>query len=84
MPFKAAYITPLLKKPDLDPVDVKSFRELPTHIESVETARATRRSASSLFDSVQAVTRAAVYLQGAPIDRDGGTVLAFMVVSYGC
>ena len=27
-PFKAAYITPLLKKPDLDPADVKSFRPI--------------------------------------------------------
>ena len=26
--FKAAYITPLLKKPDLDPADVKSYRPI--------------------------------------------------------
>ena len=26
--FKAAYITPRLKKPDLDPADVKSFRPI--------------------------------------------------------
>jgi len=27
-PFKAAFITPLLKKPDLDPADVKSYRPI--------------------------------------------------------
>ena len=26
--FKSAYITPLLKKPDLDPADVKSYRPI--------------------------------------------------------
>jgi len=26
--FKAAYITPLLKKPDLDPADVQSYRPI--------------------------------------------------------
>jgi len=28
VPFKSAYITPLLKKPDLDPADPKSYRPM--------------------------------------------------------
>ena len=28
VPFKASYITPLLKKTDLDPTDVKSYRPI--------------------------------------------------------
>ncbi len=50
--FKSAYITPLLKKPDLDSADVKSFR--PISNLSVQSKLLERLVAKQLLDHLKA------------------------------
>ena len=68
--FKEAYITPLLKKSDMDPADVKSYR--PISNLSVMSKLLERLVARQLLDYLTA-SRAAVGIPGAPLDGDSGS-----------
>ena len=68
-PFKAAFITPLLKKPNLDPADIKSYR--PISNLSMLSTLLERLVARQLIDYLT-MSKLLPDLQSA-FDRDGNT-----------